>query len=432
MKKVISVLIVLLILFLAATVTLHFKGCGGDLLCEDSTAVELPDIDDSLRMRIDTFLSAVPPCGDFGMMVYDITAQKEVYSYNKDSLMRPASCMKILTCMAVLRYIGADKKQYNRLYTTGNLAGDTLRGDLILKTQFDTSFNRDTLNLLVDTLKGMGIKHISGNVVIDMAFTEAMDHEEHWIIGDLRTRYMGLVLQGFPRMRKELMGALYMKGIKLDGGDVLLGKLNPAISQLVAENINTYHTMIEKALKVSSNINAEALLYPLGYIYDKKGNYRENGKLFLNNFLQRELNVIPAQVCNIDDGCGLCPNDRVTPELLVRLLIYAHNHKSMYEEVLNDMPLAGVDGTLYKRMHHPEIKGKLRGKTGTLTREGGVSSLAGYFIGKDDHLIAYSIINNGCGVEDGRAWQDEFCQKAFRPYMYMGKLEEQVIENQLE
>ncbi len=336
--------------------------------------------------------------------------------------MSPASCMKILTCTAVLRYMGANMPLRNRLYISGDVKGDTLVGNLILKTQFDAAFNRDTLNLLLDELKHKGISYVKGDVLLDLMFTSPMNHEEHWVIGDLRTRYMGILLHGFERVKKEMASAMHARGITHIDGEIMYGKLNPKKTNLIAENRNSLHSMVEKSLKVSSNINAEALLYPLGYLYDKNGHYRENGKLQLLTFLRNELNVEPSMVCNIDDGCGLCPNDKLTTDLLVKLLIYCYERPYIYNEVINDMPLAGVDGTLYKRMHHPDIMGKLRGKTGTLTREGGISTLAGYFIGKDNHLIAYAIMNNGCGVENGRAWQDNFCLHALQPQTFMGEL----------
>lgn len=398
------------------------SSCGNNSAQRENDTTLIIPIDDSLKLRIDSFIATTPPCGKLGIDVYDITAQKEVFSYNKDSLMIPASCLKLLTCITSLRYFGAERMFRDRLYISGSINGDTLNGNITLKTQFDTFFNRDTLNQMVEALNTRGIKAIKGDVVIDMVFTEPMNHEEHWIIGDLRTRYMGLVLQGLPRMKTEISSALRMKGIKVVNGEIRFGRLIPSEATLIAENGCKIRNIVDKALKNSSNINAEALLYPLGYIIDKNGNYRDNGKRVLKNFLSREIGVNPDFVGHFDDGCGLCPDNRMTPQVLVQLLTYSAKRPAIYKEVLQSMPLAGIDGTLYNRMKKPEIQGKLRGKTGTLTRNGGVSTLAGYFIGKDKHLIAFAIMNNGCGVEDGRAWQDNICAKAFKPTEILGEI----------
>ena len=190
MKKVVSFLFILTIILLAVTALLHVKSCGEDLLHKKDNTAELPPIDDSLKIRVDTFLCSHMPQGSVGIELYDITAAKEVYSYNKDSMLIPASCMKLLTCVAALRYMGAGKQIHNRLYTTGTIKGDTLNGNVILKTLYDPAFNRDTLNTLINSLTERGVKNIKGNVVIDMMLTEPLTHEEHWIIGDLRTRYI--------------------------------------------------------------------------------------------------------------------------------------------------------------------------------------------------------------------------------------------------
>lgn len=41
-----------------------------------------------------------------GICVYDMTCQKFVYEYNADQRMRPASCMKIITAITSLQYLG--------------------------------------------------------------------------------------------------------------------------------------------------------------------------------------------------------------------------------------------------------------------------------------------------------------------------------------
>lgn len=350
---------------------------------------------------------AQPHVGTLGFIVYDITAKRNIYSQNSDSLMRPASCMKLLTCIAALRYLGTDYKYRNRLYTSGKMVNDTLVGDVVLKTQFDPCFNRDSLYSLVGALRTKGIKAVRGRVVLDMAFTDEMAHEEHWIIGDLHLRGIGSLYHGYRRFRNEVIGAMrYVAGLSLPDSAYVQGRLIPAKSEMIAEINTPLHVVVESALKYSNNTSAESLLYPLGYIVNKNGNYRKNGTVLLNNFLKRELGQ--GGIASVHDGCGLCPYDGLTPKILVSLLDYTYRHPQIYDEVFEDLPLAGTDGTLWDRMKKPNVLGKVKAKTGTLTREGGISTLSGYFIGKDGHTIAFSIMNNDCPVLDGRWWQDAF------------------------
>lgn len=411
-KKYIPLFIIVTIIIVSA-----LRNCmGRDDDCNNKVTTEKKQIpiDRNLQHRIDSFIANTQHVGSLGLMVYDLTAKQDIYRYNEKAMMRPASCLKILSCVTAIRKLGITYKYRTRIYTEGKMKNDTLVGNIILKTQFDPAFNRDSLYILLNAVKNEGIKAVKGRIIMDVAFTKAMDHEQHWTIGDLKVSRLGLLYRGYGRLKSEtLYGLSNVTGIRMSPDSIVIGRLNPHKAKKIAEVTTPLHYAIEKALKNSSNINAESLLYPLGYTLNRKGNYRANGTIVLRNFIKNDLKINPDKVCNIEDGCGLCPDNRVTPELLVALLKYARVHKYIYDEVYEDLPLSGTDGTLHDRLMKPNVVGKIKAKTGTLTREGGISSLSGFFTGADGHMIAFSIINNECPVMDGRWWQDKLCTKAF-------------------
>jgi D-alanyl-D-alanine carboxypeptidase/D-alanyl-D-alanine-endopeptidase (penicillin-binding protein 4) len=95
--------------------------------------------------------------------------------------------------------------------------------------------------------------------------------------------------------------------------------------------------------------------------------------------------------------------------MLVAMLGYAWRTQSIKEHLLPALPIAGVDGTLQKRMVGTEAAGNVRAKTGTVT---GISSLAGYLTTASNHVLAFAIINQGVGSSSiGRAFQDKVCQE---------------------
>lgn len=373
-------------------------------------------IDRALQRRADSLISAMPSIGSLGLILYDITEDAPIYTYNENVAMRPASCMKLLSCITAMKKLGVNYTYKTRLYTTGKIVNDTLVGNLILKTQFDPFFNRDSLITLLGNTKKAGIKAIKGNVILDVAITEAMDHEQHWTIGDLKVARLGLLYRGYPRLRTELLYALHgTSGINIHKDSLKFGRLNPHNATLIGQTVTPLHFAIEKALKNSSNINAESLLYPLGYTVNSKGKYRENGITALRRFIVNELHLDAKKHANLEDGCGLCPDDRLSPTLLCELLKYATKHPRIFGEMMEDLPLSGTDGTLYDRLRKPNVLGKIKAKTGTLTREGGISTLSGYYTGIDGHLVAFVIMNNECPVMDGRWWQDKFCERVMLP-----------------
>ena len=404
MKKVVLPTILFIFILIIA-----FSYCACRSEGDDSTNMNGPSVsvDTVLQAQIDSFVTNVPHIGRLGMIVYDATARQDVYSFNADSLMSPASCMKLLTCITAIKKFYASSFHKTRLYMSGTMMNDTLVGDITLKTQFDPVFNRDSLYKMTEALSTKGIKYLKGRVVLDMADYTAMSHEKHWTPGDLRTRYLGLPFSGGEKLRREMLYALAHVDIAVNSTDIVYGRLNYTNSRLVTEIRTPMRFSIEKALKNSSNINAEALLYPLGYIRSNKGNFRTNGIKVLREFVEKELHMSLDRSCIIDDGCGLCPEDKVTPRLLVNLLTYAYMHKKVFKEIYYDLPLSGTDGTLHDRLLRKNVTGKIKAKTGTLTKNGGISSLSGYFTSNDGHLIIFSIINNDCPVMDGRNWQDK-------------------------
>ena len=75
---------------------------------------------------------------------------------------------------------------------------------------------------------------------------------------------------------------------------------------------------------------------------------------------------------------------------MVSLLEFAKD-KEYFFDFYKSLPLAGVEGTLVKRFKSKPLYKNLRAKTGYINE---VSSLSGYFKGKNGDLYAFSIIVN--------------------------------------
>jgi len=115
----------------------------------------------------------------------------------------------------------------------------------------------------------------------------------------------------------------------------------------------------------------------------------------------------------IADGSGLSLYNYVSAELETRLLRYAWRNQRIYEHLYPSLPIAGVDGTLEKRMRKTAAEGNVRAKTGTLT---GISSLAGYCLAANGHELAFCIINQGImRNQSGKDFQDRVCQLLCEP-----------------
>ena len=62
-----------------------------------------------------------------------------------------------------------------------------------------------------------------------------------------------------------------------------------------------------------------------------------------------------------------------------------------FEEFISSMAVAGVDGTLKKKLATPNTKRRIRAKTGNLR---GVNALVGYGLSRQGAVFAFAIIVN--------------------------------------
>jgi len=85
-----------------------------------------------------------------------------------------------------------------------------------------------------------------------------------------------------------------------------------------------------------------------------------------------------------------------------------YKHSEFYT-FYNSLPVAGIDGTLEKRMKDTKAENNVHAKTGTLS---GVSSLSGYVLAANANLIAFSIIIQNYVDENSfaRGIQDKICE----------------------
>lgn len=370
---------------------------------------EIP-IDARLAQRLDSFVVNTPRVGTLGVYVWDETANKELYAFNPDQLMAPASNMKMLTCIAALRKFGPNYCFESGAYINGDVKADSINGDIALKFTYDPYFNNEKLFHLVDAFRQKGIRKVKGRIIIDLAITEPIQHEEHWTVGDLRKGRLGMLYRGEQRMRNEVKYALRSHGVSFSDAQLVIASV-PKGSKRIAVTRTPMRNSIYRALQNSSNEHAECLTYALSDLFRDGQNHREAGARYLRNFVATELNSYPDAVSRIHDGCGLCIHDRLSPRFLVRMLHYAYGHKYIYKMLRSYLPISGKTGTLHDRMYKPYIRGRVQAKTGTLTREGGITSLSGYVTGANGHLLLFGIIQNEYPVADARLWQNKFCEQ---------------------
>ena len=110
------------------------------------------------------------------------------------------------------------------------------------------------------------------------------------------------------------------------------------------------------------------------------------------------------------DGSGLSHYNIVSAELINGILKYLFaKHNDIFKLIFDSFPVSGYDGTLKHRMKNLEVANIVHAKTGTLS---GISSLSGYLVNKDKHLLSFSIlIQNYVGsVKHAERIEDKICE----------------------
>jgi len=94
---------------------------------------------------------------------------------NPDTLRKPASVMKLLTTYSALLAMGPNFKWPTKFYYHGSYKKGIIHGDLIIKAYGDPTLSSRDIPRIVRRLKSLGIKSISGDIVIDRSFFDVGD-----------------------------------------------------------------------------------------------------------------------------------------------------------------------------------------------------------------------------------------------------------------
>lgn len=156
----------------------------------------------------------------------------------------------------------------------------------------------------------------------------------------------------------------------------------------------------------SQNFYAEMIFRTLGWKAKGKGT-TENSLGAVREFLTQDAGL---EAFFQTDGSGLSRENRASPADMVKLLLYMRQHKDA-KVFIDSLPQNGDrKGTLKTRMNAPDLRGRIRAKTGHI---GGVSSLSGYIDSAGGDTYVFSILTNaGEQAKMGQAdvMEDRICE----------------------
>jgi D-alanyl-D-alanine carboxypeptidase/D-alanyl-D-alanine-endopeptidase (penicillin-binding protein 4) len=199
------------------------------------------------------------------------------------------------------------------------------------------------------------------------------------------------------RVFKEI---LENNGIVVEGKTTYAGWAHPALGESSVELAFVESAALSELTKTmnkeSVNLFAELMIRTLGRSYGKSAPDTDPKMNMLRGddnagaaVIQKWLadNNISSNGTAIHDGSGLSRLDRITPELIVRVLALA-SQSGYSKSFTESLPVAGRNGTLSGRLK--SVSGKIAAKTGSVQY---VNSLAGY-ANRGSETFAFAIICN--------------------------------------
>ncbi|MGP9537455.1 D-alanyl-D-alanine carboxypeptidase/D-alanyl-D-alanine-endopeptidase [Brachybacterium sp. AOP43-C2-M15] len=365
--------------------------------------------------------------GGLAFSVVDAGTGEILAERDADAALVPASTLKLLTAAAVLRQYGGD---------------EVLRTSAVVQDDVVTLVGGGDMTLTDEDLRGLAeqaaeLAAEQGSARVAVAFddsylggganeawgdngtaggwvtpTASLALEEGWLDGEQygpkSTDPAGDAARRFAELLAET-------------GLEVTGEVSESAAPAGAPSVEIVSPPLEEIVRhtllISDNTTAELLAHlvalsrgeettPAGAAAAVEAEIRE---------LAAEIGVPQEDLDDfeIHDGSGLSRLNRVPPALFSAVLAeVASGDVPTLEQILFDIPIAGLSGTLAERFEAEGTEGAsglVRGKTGYL---GGAATLAGVAVLPDGRTVGYSIAVHGFDGADAPAAREAVDQVA--------------------
>jgi D-alanyl-D-alanine carboxypeptidase/D-alanyl-D-alanine-endopeptidase (penicillin-binding protein 4) len=347
--------------------------------------------------------------GKTAALAVDVSTGTVFFSHNESLPVAPASNEKLPVSWAALTRLGAGYRFHTEVYGVGVRAGASWAGDLVLKGYGDPTLSTSDLDRLAATVRGRGIRSVSGRILADESFYDRKRGAAGWkhsYIGEEAPPLSALVVdraRGWPALSPPLLAARSFRDALTRHGVSVAGRpglgITPAAAVPLGSDVSDPLSLVVRRMNhESDNFYAEMLLKQLAAAAGEVGTSAAGGRLVVATM--REAGI-PVEGVRIVDGSGLSRLDRLTAAALVGVLSSGMTDPKVRTAFVGSLAVAGVSGTLSERL--PALRGKVRGKTGT-------TDLACTLSGLIHGSVAFAVLENGSPVSTwaARGAQDRF------------------------
>lgn len=419
---------------------------------------------------------------NMGVLICDYHSGDTIDAFRANSVIPPASTMKLLTTATAVEMWGGDYRIKTPITYDGYIQDGTLYGNLYIEGRGDPTFgsryvdNQNFMYRWARELRQAGIKRITGNVVGDASYFDGDALNPSWLWEDAGNYYapgifalsyadntMNIVLQSGPvgsiatvlnttpqvpevefenhiRCTHISYDGAFVHGVPYSNRRYLVGSVpsncqtfgvkgdlpNPPLilardfvkvlnsSGIEVEGEATYLSekpidatprtllftyqseplaeIIRHANHESDNLYAEMLFRIFGSRYSVPCTIHNSSDFVREYWKNRGVSFRSAKIL---DGCGLAPQNTISPAMYVQLLKYMYGSKNK-DIFLESLPCSGESGTLSSFLRDTPLHGKVCAKSGTI---GGTKNYAGYIFLPDGRVWVFAVMVNSANCK---------------------------------
>ena len=323
-----------------------------------------------------------------------------------DAPLIPASTMKVLTTMAALDTLGADRSFVTsvvrvapgRIVLVGG--GDPMLTDKTSTADYRPASLQKLAKATASALKAAGRTSVALRYDADLFSGPTFNPEwkAKWRGWEGRVaaleinsgKLAGGRAAANPARNAANAFARRLRTAGITVTSVAAGDATAGATELAQVRSATVARIIKRTLRVSDNVAAETLSRHAAVVAGRSGSFK-GAAANLTTWL--DAHGLWADGQRILDGSGLAPGSRLTPGALAAAIRLALA-EAEFAPIIDGLPVAGESGTLKSRFDDPSEKAgrhTVHAKTGTLS---GVAGLAGYLTTADGAVLVFAELAN--------------------------------------
>ncbi len=352
--------------------------------------------DPATNAKVEQYLKSIAPLGSNQQThgVWMQSGDKLLANHQGTVPITAASISKVATTLATLETFGPDHVFVTQFGTNGTIENGVLKGDLIVIGGQDPFFVWEEAIALGNTLNQMGIKRVTGNLVLIDKFYMNFSRDPATVGKLLQT---GLNSRTWNRQVNNIYATLPPGTAKpqvvINGKVKTSPSVPPEFKLLVRHNSYPVAELLKKMNNYSNNAMAEMFADAVG------------GASVVSQKAASSASV-PQNEIYLINGSGLTYENKISPRAAVGMFRAIERYLQQYNMTVGDIfTVTGQDKGVLEQRKIPKFSVVKSGSLDT------VSALVGALPTQNQGTVWFAIMNKNGDLVKYRKEQDTFLTK---------------------